>query len=279
MTKVFILALDGLEYNLVNRYSLAALKQAHYGKIELTGVEEILTPIIWGTFVTGKIQAKKKVTIKKWDKNLVNRVSRCLSWLGLNRIKGKGGILEFFRLAKRIDHTIEDYTTRGETTIFDLAKNPVSIQVPTINDRGLFRKTAPLLGEVLSNPQNERRYLNRFWEDYRTIKAQIYERLSGDWDLFMVHFQLLDILGHLYAGRGGIQLFKGYSTMNWLAHDLQKAILPSDVHFLIISDHGMKPLGRFGDHSDYGFWSSNRVILGNPFHVTRFFDIIVKSLV
>ena len=26
---------------------------------------------------------------------------------------------------------------------------------------------------------------------------------------------------------------------------------------LVISDHGMKAVGRFGDHSNYGFWSLN----------------------
>ena len=41
-----------------------------------------------------------------------------------------------------------------------------------------------------------------------------------------------------------------------LANKLKKT-LEDDVFFLIISDHGMKPLGRFGDHSAYGFWSSN----------------------
>ena len=33
---------------------------------------------------------------------------------------------------------------------------------------------------------------------------------------------------------------------------------------IILSDHGMKEIGYFGDHSDYGFWSTNFKDLGTP---------------
>ena len=43
---------------------------------------------------------------------------------------------------------------------------------------------------------------------------------------------------------------------------------------LIISDHGMKAIGRFGDHSEYGFWSTNfEVNLDKP-KITEFRKLI-----
>ena len=57
--RVFILGIDGLEYNFVERYRLGNLKQMEYGKTDLSDMEEILTPILLGSFITGKFNAKR----------------------------------------------------------------------------------------------------------------------------------------------------------------------------------------------------------------------------
>ena len=45
---------------------------------------------------------------------------------------------------------------------------------------------------------------------------------------------------------------------------------------IILSDHGMKAVGPFGDHSDYGFWSTNTGnVMGTP-KITEFFGILKK---
>ena len=51
---------------------------------------------------------------------------------------------------------------------------------------------------------------------------------------------------------------------------------------IILSDHGMKAIGKFGDHSEYGFWSTNvDCELNNP-KITDFRkfveDIIVNQI-
>jgi hypothetical protein len=35
----------------------------------------------------------------------------------------------------------------------------------------------------------------------------------------------------------------------------------------------MKPIGFFGDHSEYGFWSTNFKNLGTP-KITEFYDLL-----
>ena len=51
--KVLIIALDGLEFDIVKRYELRNLRQKVYGKIELNNFKKIYTPIIWASFITG----------------------------------------------------------------------------------------------------------------------------------------------------------------------------------------------------------------------------------
>ena len=42
---------------------------------------------------------------------------------------------------------------------------------------------------------------------------------------------------------------------------------------IVLSDHGMEAIGNFGDHSNYGFWSTNFKDLGTP-KITEFFKLI-----
>ena len=42
---------------------------------------------------------------------------------------------------------------------------------------------------------------------------------------------------------------------------------------IVLSDHGMRAIGMFGDHSEYGFWSTNFKNLGTP-RITDFKKII-----
>lgn len=45
---------------------------------------------------------------------------------------------------------------------------------------------------------------------------------------------------------------------------------------MIVSDHGMKPVGRFGDHTSYGFWSFNKDMKLGKSRITDFFEIMTK---
>jgi len=56
MGRVVILGLDGLEYNLVERFNLKTLMQLEYGETRLDGFEEPLqTPILWRSFIMGAL--------------------------------------------------------------------------------------------------------------------------------------------------------------------------------------------------------------------------------
>ena len=61
MVKIFILGLDGLEYDFVVRWNLKSLKQKEYGKLEVpidkeSGVPK--SPEVWSAFLTGKYSSR-----------------------------------------------------------------------------------------------------------------------------------------------------------------------------------------------------------------------------
>jgi hypothetical protein len=65
-----------------------------------------------------------------------------------------------------------------------------------------------------------------------------------------------------------------YMELDEIAKKVQKI----NDWILIISDHGMKAIGRYGDHTKCGFYSSNKKLnLKNP-KITGFFYVI-KNLV
>ena len=61
-----------------------------------------------------------------------------------------------------------------------------------------------------------------------------------------------------------------YKEMEEIVDEINKI---QDLKLIILSDHGMKAIGMFGDHSEYGFWSTNFKDLQTP-KITEFQDFI-----
>ena len=87
----------------------------------------------------------------------------------------------------------------------------------------------------------------------------------------MGYFALADVIGHLSFGIK--------SKMRIIYHELDeiaKKVEKKAEKLLIISDHGMKPVGRFGDHSNYGFWSFSEKVDWNMPKITEFKNLIIS---
>jgi len=88
----------------------------------------------------------------------------------------------------------------------------------------------------------------------------------------MGYFDLADAIGHLSFGIPA-KMQKVYSELESLAEDVKSS---SDDFAMVISDHGMKPVGRYGDHSRNGFYSSNRRLGVSMPKITDFYDIMMR---
>ena len=61
--------------------------------------------------------------------------------------------------------------------------------------------------------------------------------------------------------------------MKMIYKDLDEIAGAIEDSYIVLSDHGMEKLGMFGDHSKYGFWSTDFKELGNP-RITDFAGLI-----
>lgn len=106
--------------------------------------------------------------------------------------------------------------------------------------------------------------LGIFWKN-RRIKQEFRDALQGDYDFILGYFSVADVIGHLNFGNR--------MMMKLIYKDLDEIASTIKDKFVVLSDHGMEKVGIFGDHSNYGFWSTDSKDLGNP-RITDFARII-----
>jgi hypothetical protein len=239
--KIIVLAIDALEYNLVEKFDCKNLKQKFYGKTNISEFSEPRTVVLWSSFMTGK--NKEKEILEKGDKEMWNT---------------------------KFD--IKD-------TFFSEFKNPAIFDLPGFNyDIKTHDKSRALLKkffEVKSEEEKEdirKEYNKDAFDHHRKIKKEFLGALNKEYDFVLGYFSVVDVIGHLNFGNG-ILMKMIYKEMD----DIAKKCAEKGCPLFVLSDHGMKTVGMFGDHSDYGFWSLNlNKNLDNP-KITDFCDII-KSL-
>lgn len=108
-------------------------------------------------------------------------------------------------------------------------------------------------------------YNNLAFLHHRRIKQEFSTALQGDYDFVLGYFSVADVIGHLNFGNG--------SMMKLIYRDLDEIAGTINHTLIVLSDHGMERVGIFGDHSNYGFWSTDLKDLGNP-KITDFADMI-----
>lgn len=269
--KVFILGLDALEFDLVEKFAFKNLKQMEYGKIDLSTYNYILTPPLWGTIISGVPPSVHGIqTYKVWNSRLLEEMKHLMTRIGLSKVKDR---LIIPRKICEVLGLKREFPTRKNlkvTTIFDIVKESISIDVPAYNNwSSLWSEEAiesPLLFE------------KRIWKDFEARKRECLRRIEEDWMLFMVHFHICDYFGHLFRGNLS-KMWEVYSACDELAYTLKSRV--DDSFFLIISDHGMSPIrkgSQLADHSDHAFYSSNqKLALKNP-KLTDFYKIILDKV-
>ena len=94
------------------------------------------------------------------------------------------------------------------------------------------------------------------FENHKENKEEFFNALNEDFDIIMGYFALADVIGHASFGNE-LKMRLIYKELEKI-HDKTIKNVPEGSTVLIISDHGMKPVsGKYGDHSDHGFWSLN----------------------
>lgn len=231
---IVIFAIDALEYTLVEDFNCNNLKQEFHGKTNISEFSEPRTMVLWSSFMTGKNMEKK--ILAQGDKEMWNT---------------------------RLDFN---------DTFFKHFKNPKIIDLPGFNYyRDQHEKERILLKDYFDAESEEAKnsikseYNNLAFEHHRRIKQDFSACLQGDYDFLLGYFSVVDVIGHLNFGNR--------TMMKMIYQDLNDLAGTIDDTFIVLSDHGMERIGIFGDHSNYGFWSTDFRDLGSP-RITDFSDII-----
>jgi hypothetical protein len=232
---IVVLAVDALEYDLVEKFQCRNLMQKFYGKTDISEFSEPRTMVLWSSFMTG-----------------INMEQEILA-LG--------------------DNGMWNARIEPKRTLFSKFVNPAIIDLPGYNyetlhheeERNLLKKFFD--AQHHSEKESVRESYNRLaFDHHKKIKNDFTKALRESHDLVLGYFSIADVIGHLNFGNAFL--------MRMIYHDLDEIAGGIDSPFLVVSDHGMKPIGFFGDHSSYGFWSSGEYDLGEP-KITDFKKIIL----
>jgi len=271
VARALVLAFDGLEYDLVEKWNLKNIKQKVYGKY-LAPVSprhgKPHTPSAWVSFITGKSVEEHGID-DWWTYGKLNRIFNWLRWKPpFIWIKGKRKLLRKIGLGPQI-HTKKDLKVR---TIFDVVKPSIALNIPAYNEPLSYHIE---LEKALEKGLNE--YERKIWEIHRRRVKALMENINKEWKLLMAWFDLADLLGHIYMVKNPLRLLRGYLELNRLVGRVSK-ITGKDTFIIVVSDHGMKPAGSTGDHSKYGFYSFNMNVGYKPKRITDFYKLILKII-
>jgi hypothetical protein len=106
------------------------------------------------------------------------------------------------------------------------------------------------------------------WRYHRENRKEFLDAV-GTFDLLIGYFDLADAIGHLSFG-----VAEKMSAVYQELEDLAKEVKGSDDFILVISDHGMKAVGRYGDHTKRGFYSINHKLGLHLPKITDFYNIM-----
>ncbi len=283
--EAIVLGIDGLEFSLVEKWNLKNLMQNKYTKLDLSDYSVIVTPPIWGSMITGKID---KEIFKIWE--------RTAAMVGLQGdIKIKRSVNISFKILGLFPKSIQDWIMnnifdnlsdknafdltanyvkeKNLENIFQFFKNPWDNGLPSYG-RNIYSKEKRKLWKEAAEG-NKIPLKDITIKDYNIDKSQLLSALKiPDNDFIFWYTTLLDTLGHMFIDKE-VDLLNYYLEINSLVGEVIKKY--PNIKTYIISDHGMKTTKeKWGVHSKYAFFSSSTGELINK--PVELFDLIKKQI-
>ena len=282
--KMIVLGIDGLEYNLVKEWRLKNIMQKTYCKLDLSDYKVIVTPPIWGSMLTGKIDQE---IIKLWTKyrKLIGndaklREKKWVKLIGTFMPKKLGLWVWEHLLAPTIGgdpfETTANYVKdKNQPTILQFFQNPWTNGIPGYGKNVSAPIQKKLTEKAIAGEKKP--YRKYILEQYKNDKLQLFSALDKqEFDFIFWYTPLLDNLGHMDMGNSLTLMMKHYLEINELVGKVKESCPNSIIY--VISDHGMERMepkkSSWGMHSDRAFFSSSTgETIDKPFHLH---DLISK---
>jgi len=168
-----------------------------------------------------------------------------------------------------------EFKLRLEETFFQFFDNYIAVDVPafSLKDEN-HAEERRLLKAYFDDEATVEEYDAMVWRNHEENKKDFFDAL-GRFDLVMGYFDLADAIGHLSFGIPE-KMETVYQELEKLAGEVKSSM---DDFVLVISDHGMKAVGRYGDHSKNGFYSANRRLGLSLPKITDFYNLIRRMTI
>lgn len=261
--RVIVLGIDGLEYDLVERWRLKNIMQKTYCKVDLSDFSVIITPPIWGSMLTGEIDDE---IIKVWEKTAeISGLKTDLKqkwWAKLGKkilpFPVQMRIWKIFFERRTVggnpfDITVNYVKEKGLTNIFQFFEKPWTNGIPSYGRNVSNPVKRKLMEKAISG--DKKPYIDYAIKEYKDDKSQLFSALNKqEYELIFWYIVMIDSVGHLYGD--SLTAMKFYLEINEVVGKIRERYTSSCIY--VISDHGMDPTkSGCGDHSDHGFFSSN----------------------
>jgi hypothetical protein len=156
-----------------------------------------------------------------------------------------------------------------EQTFLKFFKTHKTIDVPAFSFKQKnHAQERKLLKGYFEEKATVEEYDKVVWKNHEENKKDFFSAV-GKFDLVMGYFNLADAIGHLSFG-----ITEKMAEIYYELDKMAEEIKDSDNFVLVISDHGMKQVGRYGDHSRNGFYSFNHKLELNMPRITDFYNLI-----
>lgn len=165
-----------------------------------------------------------------------------------------------------------EFKVKPEQTFLKYFEKYKTIDVPAFSHKPSHVNERELLKGYFEEKATVEEFDELVWKIHEENKKEFLDSV-GKFDLLMGYFNLADSIGHLSFGITE-KMAKVYQELEQLAEKIKDA----DDSVLIISDHGMKAIGRYGDHNRNGFYSFNHKIGLNLPKITSFHDLIRRHV-
>lgn len=161
------------------------------------------------------------------------------------------------------------FNLKESETFFRFFNSYKAIDVPGFSHKQkLHEGERKLLKGFFHDENSLEDYDDIVWKIHKENKSEFFDSL-GKFDIIMGYFNLADSIGHLSFGNE--KKMKGvYDELESIVGGIEK----NNIFTLIISDHGMKAVGKYGDHTKYGFYSCNQKLNLKKPKITDFFNLI-----
>lgn len=268
-SNVLVVAFDGLDHDLIERFDCQNLQQTEFGRIDnRSAVNKVVTSELFASFLTGEHADVHGVSgLRRWP---ATRKGRLLAWTdtylpgpvhgGIRRILN-GQQRTYYR-ADLTNETFLDHVDDARTIRFP------SYDKQTLHDR-IWTGLSLYDDAELCNDDS--------LAEFHYRRHELFRNLQYPFEVLLCHFIRSDTIQHIHEeeAKDSPEVLKPYYAMfDDLAGEIIEAAEEYDYVFFL-SDHGL-PEGD--EHNENAFYSVNEPLGLDEPRLTDFHDLFLELL-